>query len=59
MVAGVKSVTLHDDRMATPELLRINTLINPDDYRDKTISQLCKDTLMKFNSTVALHVLQG
>ncbi|KAM3247713.1 hypothetical protein P3L10_009480 [Capsicum annuum] len=61
VVAGVKSLTLNDDRMITQDLLYGNSLIKPNEefHRDKTIAQVCSKSLSKFNSKASIHVLQG
>ncbi|PHT53352.1 40S ribosomal protein S12 [Capsicum baccatum] len=61
VVAGVKSLTLNDDRMITQDLLYGNSLIKPNEefHRDKTIAQVCSESLSKFNSKASIHVLQG
>lgn len=62
VLAGVGSLTLVDDRVATDEaLFSSNFLIPPDEnvYRGKTLAELCCDSLKDFNPMVRVSVEKG
>ncbi|KAL2539628.1 SUMO-activating enzyme subunit 1B-2 [Abeliophyllum distichum] len=61
VLAGVGSLTVHDDRMVTEELLSANFLIPPDEnvYSGKSIAELCCDSLKDFNPMVRVSVQKG
>ncbi|KAI5673786.1 hypothetical protein M9H77_14150 [Catharanthus roseus] len=62
VLAGVGSLTLNDDRPATDELLSANFLIPPaEDYRyaEKSLADLCCDSLKDFNHMVRVSVQKG
>ncbi|KAF1875810.1 hypothetical protein Lal_00006440 [Lupinus albus] len=61
VLAGVGSLTLIDDRVATEEAFSSNFLITPDEnvYGGKTLAQLCCDSLKDFNPMVRVSVEKG
>ncbi|PON77260.1 Ubiquitin-activating enzyme E [Parasponia andersonii] len=61
VLAGVGSLTLVDDRVATEESLAANFLIPPDEnvYGGKTLAELCCDSLKDFNPMVRVLVEKG
>lgn len=61
VLAGVGSLTLIDDRVATEEAFSSNFLIPPDEsvYGGKTLAQLCCDSLKDFNPMVRVSVEKG
>ncbi|MED6216639.1 SUMO-activating enzyme subunit 1A [Stylosanthes scabra] len=61
VLAGVGSLTLIDDRIASEEALSSNFLIPPDEnvYAGKTLAQLCCDSLKDFNPMVRVSVHKG
>ncbi|KAF3436916.1 hypothetical protein FNV43_RR19669 [Rhamnella rubrinervis] len=61
VLAGVGSLTLVDDRVATEEVLSANFLIPPDEneYGGKTLAELCCDSLKDFNPMVRVSVEKG
>ncbi|CAL0325281.1 unnamed protein product [Lupinus luteus] len=61
VLAGVGSLTLVDDRLATEEAFSANFLIPPDEnvYGGKTLAQLCCDSLKDFNPMVRVSVEKG
>lgn len=54
VLAGVGSLTLVDDRLATEDLLQANFLVPQDEgaYERKTLAELCTDSLRDFNPMV-------
>ncbi|PHT53896.1 SUMO-activating enzyme subunit 1B-1 [Capsicum baccatum] len=61
VLAGVGSLTLNDDRLVTEDLLYANFLIPPDenDFRGKSVAELCCDSLKDFNPMVSVSVEKG
>ncbi|KAF3645936.1 SUMO-activating enzyme subunit 1B-1 [Capsicum annuum] len=61
VLAGVGSLTLNDDRLVTEDLLYANFLIPPDenDFRGKSVAELCCDSLKDFNPMVSVSVKKG
>ncbi|KAB1217482.1 SUMO-activating enzyme subunit 1A [Morella rubra] len=61
VLAGVSSLTLVDDRIATEEALSANFLIPPDEtvYGGKTLAELCCNSLKDFNPMVRVSVEKG
>ena len=61
VLAGVGSLTLVDDRVATEEALSSNFLIPPveDVYGGKTLAELCCNSLKDFNPMVRVSVDKG
>lgn len=61
VLAGVGSLTLNDDRPVTTELLSANFLIPPDEsvYHEKSLAELCCDSLKDFNPMVRVSVQKG
>ncbi|KAI4343594.1 hypothetical protein L6164_010928 [Bauhinia variegata] len=61
VLAGVGSLTLVDDRVATEEALSSNFLIPSDEkvYVGKTLAELCCDSLKDFNPMVRVSVEKG
>lgn len=61
MLAGVGSLTLMDDRLVTEEVLGANFLISLDEYANsnKTVAELCSQSLRDFNPMVGVSVLSG
>ncbi|KAF7838788.1 SUMO-activating enzyme subunit 1A-like [Senna tora] len=61
VLAGVGSLTLVDDRVATEEALSSNFLIPLDEnvYNGKTLAELCCDSLKDFNPMVRVSVEKG
>ncbi|XP_040990708.1 SUMO-activating enzyme subunit 1B-1-like [Juglans microcarpa x Juglans regia] len=61
VLAGVSSLTLVDDRVATEEAISANFLIPPDEnaYGGKTLAELCCDSLKDFNPMVRVSVEKG
>ncbi|KAK7399247.1 hypothetical protein VNO78_10426 [Psophocarpus tetragonolobus] len=61
VLAGVGSLTLVDDRVATEEALYSNFLIPPDAnvYSGKTLAELCCNSLKDFNPMVRVSVEKG
>ncbi|XP_019457647.1 PREDICTED: SUMO-activating enzyme subunit 1A-like [Lupinus angustifolius] len=61
VLAGVGSLTLIDDRVATEEAFSSNFLIPSDEnvYGGKTLAQLCCDSLKDFNPMVRVSVEKG
>ncbi|OIW00260.1 hypothetical protein TanjilG_27511 [Lupinus angustifolius] len=61
VLAGVGSLTLIDDRVATAEAFSSNFLIPPYEnvYSGKTLAQLCCDSLKDFNPMVRVSVEKG
>ncbi|KAM5571628.1 SUMO-activating enzyme subunit 1A [Rosa sericea] len=61
VLAGVGSLTLVDDRVATEEALSANFLIPSDEsvYGGKTLTELCRDSLKDFNPMVRVSVEKG
>ena len=61
VLAGVGSLTLVDDRVATEEVLSSNFLIPPDEnaYSGKTLGELCCNSLKDFNPMVRVSIEKG
>ncbi|XP_078160769.1 SUMO-activating enzyme subunit 1B-1-like [Carex rostrata] len=61
VLAGVGSLTLMDDRLVTEEVLGANFLISLDEYANsnKTVAELCSQSLRDFNPMVGVSVLSG
>lgn len=61
VLAGVGSLTLVDDRVATKEAFSSNFLIPLDEnvYSGKTLAELCCDSLKDFNPMVRVSVEKG
>lgn len=61
VLAGVGSLTLVDDRVATEEAFSSNFLIPPveDVYGGKTLAELCCNSLKDFNPMVRVSVEKG
>ncbi|KAL4305619.1 hypothetical protein HN51_039584 [Arachis hypogaea] len=61
VLAGVGSLTLIDDRIASEEAFSSNFLIPLDEnvYGGKTLAQLCCDSLKDFNPMVRVSVQKG
>ncbi|XP_057421062.1 SUMO-activating enzyme subunit 1A-like [Lotus japonicus] len=61
VLAGVGSLTLIDDRVASEEVFSSNFLIPPDEnvYGGKTLAELCCDSLKDFNPMVRVSVAKG
>ncbi|KAI4336341.1 hypothetical protein L6164_014879 [Bauhinia variegata] len=61
VLAGVGSLTLVDDRVATEEALSSNFLVPSDEnvYGGKTLAVLCCDSLKDFNPMVRVSVEKG
>jgi len=61
VLAGVGSLTLNDDRLVTEDLLFANFLTPPDenDFRGKSVAELCCDSLKDFNPMVSVSVEKG
>ncbi|XP_062029351.1 SUMO-activating enzyme subunit 1A-like [Rosa rugosa] len=61
VLAGVGSLTLVDDRVATEEALSANFLIPSDESvcGGKTLTELCRDSLKDFNPMVRVSVEKG
>ncbi|CAJ1937505.1 unnamed protein product [Sphenostylis stenocarpa] len=61
VLAGVGSLTLVDDRVATEEALSSNFLIPPVEsvYGGKTLAELCCNSLKDFNPMVRVSVEKG
>ncbi|KAH6832334.1 SUMO-activating enzyme 1A [Perilla frutescens var. hirtella] len=61
VLAGVGSVTLNDDRMVTDEILSANFLVpaNSNVYTEKSLAELCSDSLKEFNHMVRVSVQEG
>ncbi|XP_054804466.1 SUMO-activating enzyme subunit 1A-like isoform X2 [Prosopis cineraria] len=61
VLAGVGSLTLVDDRVATEEAVSSNFLIPSDEnvYRGKTLAELSCDSLKDFNPMVRVSVEKG
>lgn len=61
VLAGVRSVTLVDDRPVTEEALNANFLIPPDemDYAGRSTAEVCCDSLKDFNPMVCVTVEKG
>ncbi|XP_027340708.1 SUMO-activating enzyme subunit 1A-like isoform X2 [Abrus precatorius] len=61
VLAGVGSLTLVDDRVATEEALVSNFLFPPDEnvFSGKTLAELCCNSLKDFNPMVRVSVEKG
>ncbi|KAK6924654.1 THIF-type NAD/FAD binding fold [Dillenia turbinata] len=61
VLAGIGSLTLIDDRLATEDLISANFLIPPDEsvYGGKSLAELCGDSLKDFNPMVRVSVEKG
>ncbi|KAG5617863.1 hypothetical protein H5410_017687 [Solanum commersonii] len=61
VLAGVGSLTLNDDRLVTEDLLFANFLTPPDenDFRGKSVAELCCHSLKDFNPMVSVSVEKG
>ncbi|XP_073015336.1 SUMO-activating enzyme subunit 1A-like [Primulina eburnea] len=61
VLAGVGSVTINDDRLATEELLSANFLIPLDKsvYSGRSLAELCCESLKDFNPMVRVSVERG
>lgn len=61
MLAGIGSLTLMDNRVVTEEALNANFLIPPKEggYSEKTLAEICCDSLKEFNPMVRVSVEKG
>ncbi|KAF3784875.1 SUMO-activating enzyme subunit 1A [Nymphaea thermarum] len=61
VLAGIGSLTLMDDRLVSDKDLLVNFLIPPDEdkYKEKTIAEVCSDSLRDFNPMVSVSFEKG
>ncbi|XP_031477183.1 SUMO-activating enzyme subunit 1A-like isoform X2 [Nymphaea colorata] len=61
VLAGIGSLTLMDDRLVSEKDLLVNFLIPPDEdkYKEKTIAEVCSDSLRDFNPMVSVSFEKG
>lgn len=61
VLAGIGSLTLMDNRVVTEEALNANFLIPPKEggYSEKTLAEICCDSLKEFNPMVRVSVEKG